>query len=100
MNRSRPRGSQADSQFPGMFCKPARHESCGFLMTDPYEFNLALPFSERLNDRVDTIADHSKYVRAPPANHCIHEDVGGCRVTAWLGGIPLDMSLGLTHTRA
>jgi hypothetical protein len=61
-----------------MFCESARHESRGFLVPYPYEFNLALPLSERLDDPVDAIADHPKYVRASPANHCIHDDVGGC----------------------
>ena len=54
-----------------MLCEATRHESRRFLVPDAHKQDLVLPFAKRLDDGIDSVADHPKNVRNTPADQRI-----------------------------
>jgi hypothetical protein len=66
MNRTRPRGADADPKATGVFGPSGRHEGGGFLMPDRDVADPILTLPQGFDDRVDAVANDPEYVgRAP-----------------------------------
>jgi hypothetical protein len=83
MDRAGAGRADTDAKAAGMFGPSGCHESRRLFMPHgdiPY---LVLPFSQRLDNRIDAVADNPEHVGRAPVDHRLHKDVRSVHVCAW-----------------
>jgi hypothetical protein len=85
MDRAGAGRADADAKATSMFGPSGRHEGGGLFMPHGDITYLVLPFSQRLDNRVDAVADDPEHVGRAPVYQRLHEDIRGVQVGAWRG---------------
>ena len=69
--------ADASAKAPGMLRKAGCHECRGLLVAHADVANLIFASAQRLDERVDPVADNPKDMRHPPIDQSFDNDIGG-----------------------
>src|ERR1700683_4823747 len=95
-----PGRADADAQPPRVLRQTARQQAGSLLVPHADIANAIAALAQRLDDRIDAIADDAERVSRAPGNQGFHDDVGGIELIAESGvRLARDPRLGLRDLR-